>query len=81
MLTALARLLLAVVRLSVIVALSVMAGLAVALASRNIEGDVLQLFALFATFATPVIVAWLLFRTIRTWRRSHRFVGRSRAGQ
>lgn len=60
--TALARLLSKSVRLAVIVALSVMVGLAVAFASRNLKGDVLQVLALFATLAAPVSVAWLLFR-------------------
>jgi hypothetical protein len=64
MLTALARLLSGAVRLAVIVACSVMAGLAMAFATRNVEGDVLGVFALFATFATPIIVAWWLLRTI-----------------
>ncbi len=69
MLTALARLLSELVRLTVIVALSVTAGLAVALATRNVEGDVLEILAFFATFATPVIVAWLLFRTLPPFSR------------
>jgi hypothetical protein len=62
MLTSLARFLSGAVRLIVIVAMSVVAGVAVALASRNMQGDVLQLLALFATFALPISVAWLLFR-------------------
>jgi len=64
MLIALARLLAALVRLTAIVALAVMAGVAVALASRNMNGDVLEIVALFATFAVPVVVAWFLFRAI-----------------
>ena len=45
-----------------IVAFSVMAGVAVAVASRNIEGDVLGFFALIATFTIPVSIGWLLLR-------------------
>ena len=63
MTTALCRVL-ETLRLMVIVALSVMSGIAVALTTRNIEKAWLDIFAFFIIFATPMIVAWLLFRII-----------------
>ncbi len=64
MLAALARLLSAIARLTLIVVISVVAGLTVAFVSRNIHGDVLEVLALYATFAVPLIVAWLLLRAM-----------------
>jgi hypothetical protein len=62
----LARHLAEFVRLSVIVAISVIAGLAVAVAGHRAEAesDALGIVLFFATFAVPVTVAWFLLRTI-----------------
>jgi hypothetical protein len=64
MLKAMSRLLSELLRLTAIVAGSVISGLVVALLSRNVEGPLLEIVAFFAVFTIPVTVAWLLFRTI-----------------
>jgi hypothetical protein len=71
MTTALSRIL-EMLRLMVIVALSVASGIVVALTTRNVEEAWLEIFAFFMIFATPMIVAWLLFRIIPS---SYRIAG------
>ncbi len=62
--TALSRLLCELLRLTVVVTLSAMSGVAVALLSRHVDGLLLEVFAFFMIFATPMIAAWWLLRII-----------------
>ena len=71
-------------RVILIVALSVAVGVAVALASSNLEGDSLQVVGLFAIFAAPMAVAWFFFRIIPPVRRrvaDERIVGITNNGE
>ena len=51
-------------RLMVVVVLSVASGIVVALATRIVEEEWLEIIAFFMIFLAPMAVAWLLFRII-----------------